>query len=145
MDASTMTRPPRKTDIMTKLAKILVIPVQKRERPTAPPPIDHQSRDRRARWLLAPILVGALGLFWLGAFLSRSQEVAGLRSLSVEARRGLVVRIVDELESICRSPAAASGRLRAHCVEQAHFVLLIPECTETCQRTAAGTLPHAGR
>jgi hypothetical protein len=91
------------------------------------------------------MMLGALGLFWAGAFLSRSQEVAGLRTLSAEARRILVTRTVDELGTICRGTAAASGSLREHCVDQAHFVLLIPECGDACQRAAVGVLPHAGR
>jgi hypothetical protein len=129
---------------MAKLAKILFIPVRHHER-TADLRTNPQERERRTRWVMVGLLVGALGLFWAGVSLSRSENAAGIGNLPVAARRNLVAYTVNELTTLCRDPAASAGSLRDHCVAQARFVLQLPECADACQRAATNTLPHAHR
>lgn len=102
-------------------------------------------RDRKSQIILGASLVGALGLFWGGATLSRHEENVGIRSLPAGERQNLYARTLDELATVCQNAAAAGGDLHDHCVTQARFVLELPECGDACQRTAAAVLPHARR
>ncbi len=101
--------------------------------------------DRKARIILGASVVGALGLYWAGATLTRHEESAGIRSLPTAERQSLYARTLDELSTICRGAAATGGELRDHCVAQARFVLELPECGDACQRAAVAVLPHARR
>jgi hypothetical protein len=134
----------REATTMEKLAKIFVIPVRYQRSPVGHGG-DAIEKDRRARWLVVALLVGALGLFWGGVVLSQHEDGSGVRDLPMEARRGLYAHTLYELDTVCRDPAAASGSLRDHCIAQAHFVLQLPECVDACQRAAAFVLPHARR
>lgn len=124
--------------------KILFIPGTRPKRFDESRPTTAQ-RDRKSQIILGASVVGALGLFWAGATLSRHEEGVGIRSLTAAARQSLYARTLDELTTICRSAAAAGGELHDHCVAQAQFVLQLPECTDACQSAATAVLPHARR
>lgn len=131
---------------MSKLAKILPIPVRR------PEPLDERSQPdsarhaARAKWLLVALVAAGVALFAWGAVMSAHQERDSIRRLAQEERRGLYLRTLQETETICREPAAAeSGALRDHCIAQAHFLIELPECGETCLRSAEAILPHAHR
>jgi hypothetical protein len=132
---------------VANLAKILYVPFPNRGRSHGSPDADTDAgrSERHARWVLLALIVGALGLFWAGVRLSYREETAGLHQLSSQARQSLYARTLDEVSTICQQEAAASGSLRDHCVEQARFLMQLPECNDACQRAAALTLPHARR
>jgi hypothetical protein len=124
--------------------KLLAMPISRRKSPEDPRAAAARN-ERKARWVLIASITGALGLFWAGATLSRREDTAGIRSLSNRERQSLYARTLDDLTTICRAPAAASGDLRDHCAAQARFVVELPECDDACQRAAAAVLPHARR
>src|SRR5882672_8000780 len=127
---------------MEKMAKILSIPFHRSE--TADPhALDSRSRKRRSTWFALIVAVVIPGLYGAGIVLARHDDAAAIQQLPPEARRALYDGTLHELETICRTAAAASGDLRDHCVAQARFVLKLPDCTGVCQRVAAATLPHA--
>jgi hypothetical protein len=130
---------------MSKLAKILILPSQARPHAAERGLVDPAAGERRARWVLLAILAGALGFFVLGSYVQGPDETAGLHELTIEARQSLYRRTLDEVETLCREPAASSGALRAHCVEQARFVQQLPECKTLCMQSANAVLPHSRR
>jgi hypothetical protein len=130
---------------MSKLAKILVIPVRRPASVDGRPPVDPALRDIRARWLLVVMAAAGVALFAWGAFMSTRQETASIRKLAQESRHTLYLRTLEEVETICRDPAAAAGALHEHCVSQARFLVELPECGDGCRRSAEVILPHAHR
>lgn len=128
---------------MEKLAKVLFIPTRSRDR--RPTDVDTHARERLARWGLVTLVLGGLGLYWAGVMLYQREEEASLRALPATARRDLYTRTLDELDTVCRVPAAGSGKLLEHCVSQAQFVRQLPECAEACQRAVARVLPRFHR
>jgi hypothetical protein len=126
-----------------KSAKILTLPLRG-QRPQ-PPNLDVRQRERRARWVLLVLVIAAFALFWAGVTLSNREAMVGLRELPAEARHTLFVETLGELTGVCRGLPAATGILRDHCVEEARFVVQLPECTAACQRAVALILPHARR
>jgi hypothetical protein len=129
---------------MAKLAKVLLIPGHGRAE-SAARELDPAQRERRARWIVLAMLIGGLGLFWAGTALSLREDATGIRELPAQVRRGLYTRTLDEVETLCRQESASAGSLRDHCVEQARFVMQLPECTEDCRHAAAMIMPHARR
>ncbi len=126
-----------------KSAKILMLPLGSEQRPSGPS--RDAQKERRARWILLALVVAALALYWGGVALSHREAVAGLRELPAETRHTLFVETLGELTSVCRGSPAATGILRDHCIDQARFLVQLPECTDACQRTVALILPHARR
>lgn len=131
---------------MGELAKI--IPLAPRRK--AKPPGRGQAPGTQAR---ATPSVGFrrrwLAIFWAGllgtivsllildrSFIRQDRAAApdAVWALPPPARRGLYETTVGEIGSICALPAAQSGVLRRHCVEQARFVRQLPECTGDCAR-----------
>jgi hypothetical protein len=111
----------------------------------APLPSEGARRERRARlWVLA-LIVAVLALFWGGVAIDHREAEAGIRALPAAARSSLYERAMGELRSICLDLAAASGDLREHCLEEARFALVFPECDDACRRASALVLPHARR
>jgi hypothetical protein len=98
------------------------------------------------RSFLVPALL-LLGLLLVALFLTvantrRQQEI---RALPTEARAQILRHGLDELRTVCREPEAADGALRARCIEQARFLLLLPECGPECRSIAKAALPRARR
>jgi hypothetical protein len=100
------------------------------------------STDLRTLLVLAAL---ALALVTGGLLLgvTRGEEV--VRKLPVEARTQIFRDNSTEVRSTCRQSYAEQGPLRDHCVEQARFILLFPECGPECRAAANAILPHARR
>ena len=98
--------------------------------------------DRRIWWVVA--LVGAgLGFVAFVAF-SRAQLVKSVRELPGANRAALYQRTLTDVDA-CRAPEARDGALRDHCLRQAEFLTLFPDCDVDCRQLAASVLPHARR
>jgi hypothetical protein len=113
----------------------------------APPTLPLQEaaapRERGIAGLLIVLLVvagvGGVGLLWQT---HDGREVAHLQS---EHRGAIFARAAADLVETCRLPEALEGPVREHCVNEASFVLLFPECDANCGRLARDLLPHARR
>ena len=106
----------------------------------APPP------PRRWRSRLIPVFaVLAVVLFGLFIAITQSRKQEAVRDLPPEARAQIFRQDLSELRSICLESYAARGALHDHCIEEAQFVLLFPECDPGCRATASAVLPHAHR
>jgi hypothetical protein len=68
-----------------------------------------------------------------------------IRALGPAARTELFHNTRREVTTVCGSPSAETGALHDHCVEQAQFLMLFPECDDSCQMIARSVLPHARR
>jgi hypothetical protein len=55
-------------------------------------------------------------------------------------RQGLYQRALDDVKAACTAPAAGTGFVRQHCVEQARFLQQLPECTGDCLAVTRGVL-----
>lgn len=101
---------------------------------------------RRWRSLLIPT-VAALALILSGFLIAiaQNQRREALRNLPLERRAQLFRQSLTEVGSTCLESYAAQGALRDHCIEQAHFVLMFPECGPECRSAANAVLPHAHR
>jgi hypothetical protein len=129
---------------MDKMAKILPLPVHPRDGVDART-LGAPARDRRGGWSVVALIIGALGLYWAGAALLRDENAAGIVALPAGLRESLYAGTLHEVDTVCRTPSAQTGELRDHCAVQARFLLRLPECTESCQRVVADTMPHAHR
>jgi len=97
----------------------------------------------RRSWPVLGTLAVLLGLAYVLA--TPRREAAQLRQLPDGAREALYQRTLAETSSLCRLPAAASGVVRDHCLEEARFLLMFPECDRDCRFAAGSVLPHAHR
>jgi len=130
---------------MSRMAKILKLPARRAGPADGRAAATDPTRERRARWLLILLAAGGTALFAWGAVMSARDETISIRKLADQARDSLYLRTLQEVETICRDPAAASGELLDHCVAQARFLIELPECHEACRRSAEVILPHAHR
>jgi hypothetical protein len=99
-------------------------------------------RQRRVGWLLAAFALAGTVFYIVGAI---HGNTVALRRLPPSERSMLYRHAVEELETTCLEPAAAGGRLRDHCTQQANFILGFPDCDQRCRRAATIVLPHARR
>jgi cytochrome b pre-mRNA-processing protein 3 len=105
------------------------------------PPAPHRWRSR-----LIPVLaVLAVVLFGLFIAITQSRKQETVRDLPPPARAQIFRQSLTEVRSICLESYAARGALHDHCIEEAQFVLLFPECDPGCRATASAVLPHAHR
>lgn len=109
---------------------------------------DRPSRSSRsvARSFVTPALIFLalalavlFGVVWLG------NKQDAVRAMPPETRVQLLQHGLDELRSICRTSYAASGPVRDRCIQQASFVLLLPECDTACRTAATAIVPRARR
>jgi hypothetical protein len=103
-----------------------------------------RSLPQRAFVVPALILFGVVAVaFWIAMSLGRKD--AEIRVLPAAIRAQILQNGASELRTICREPSAVHGPLRARCIEQAKFVLALPECGPACQAAATAVLPHGRR
>ena len=100
-------------------------------------------RSRRPRPYLAPALL-FLGLVvatvTFGVVLK--QKADAIRALPNEVRAQIMGHALAELRSLCVEDYGRREPLRAHCIEQARFVMLLPECGPDCRAAATVVLPR---
>lgn len=104
---------------------------------------DRDSPTTRGRVALAAGL--GLALVLGIPLLAHHQEIGSVMEMSVPLRGGLYQRTLDDVQKSCTIPEASSGPLRDHCLAQAQFLRLLPECSGECQRVTEAFLPHAHR
>jgi len=125
-----------------------VIPISSRSSRRAPmlveEPIQSPARPSRSSWW-APVLVVAGLLLVAVVAVSRAQLVRSVRDLPAADRAALYHRTLTDVETACSAPEARDGALRDHCLRQAEFLTLFPDCDTRCQQLAASVLPHARR
>jgi hypothetical protein len=116
--------------------------------PLLPFPGEDGMPPRVFRWRpRAIVLLAVLTVLLAGLLVALAQYHKGqaIRSLPAESRAQLFSHSLTELRSICLQGYATRGPARAHCLEQAHFVLHFPECGSDCRTAAKAVLPHAYR
>ncbi len=89
-----------------------------------------------AGWML--LIVAIVAHDWV-------QTVGSIRSLPPVERAQIYERALGDTESSCTTPAAGEGALHEHCLHQAEYLVLFPECDSRCQNLAQAILPHARR
>lgn len=110
-----------------------------------PTPPGVPSETRRRVPLLALISGCALAVMTVGLAVGQWRGVDRLRSLPDGVRGATYERALQDIEQICVPPDGLSGPLREHCLEQAQFVMIFPECGADCRRVVDPLLPHARR
>jgi hypothetical protein len=126
-----------------------VIPISSRSPRRPMPslhPATHPSAPEPARrsWGLA-LVVGATLVLAASIAVSRVQTIGSIRNLPRAERGALYQRTMDDTAAACVSPDARGGAVREHCLRQAEFLRLFPECDGRCQTLTAAILPHARR
>jgi hypothetical protein len=102
------------------------------------------NRARRARgYGLA--LLGAGAVFIAAYAAGTWNQAAGLGNVPAAIRAVEYARALDDVEATCGKPEAAAGPLRRHCVDQAQFLILFPECDARCRGAADAILPRTRR
>jgi hypothetical protein len=76
----------------------------------------------------------ALGILIAG--LSSDHGMNRMIELPAQVRSPWQRQTLAEVRTFCSEPAAASGALHEHCVAEARFLLLFPECDPGCRREA---------
>ena len=89
-----------------------------------------------AGWML--LIVAIVAHDWV-------QTVGSIRSLPPAERARIYERALGDTETSCTTPEAGAGALHDHCLHQAEYLVLFPECDSRCQNLAQAILPHARR
>jgi hypothetical protein len=89
-----------------------------------------------AGWML--LIVAIVAHSWV-------QNVGSIRDLPPAQRTQTYQRALSEAEVDCATPAASGGALHEHCLHQAEFLVLFPECDGHCQQVAKSIFPRARR
>lgn len=105
-------------------------------------------RRRRAFWFVTPFfcfiatlaLVDRLKNPALARFAS-GPTAAAIAAATAE-RQAFLSRALDDLRAGCTTAKPTSVLLRAHCTDQARFVLALPECVGGCRTLALTALPR---
>jgi hypothetical protein len=121
-------------------AEVVSLDSRRPKRPEGP--ARDPSALRRTLGVMAVFLamgLAALGLSALPTAESPREAVARMP----EARRAdFVERTRDDLEHACQRGDTVPDPVRTHCVEQARFLLLFPECKQDCQQLVSRFLPQ---
>jgi hypothetical protein len=125
-----------------------IIPISSRT-PRRPPllvsePIRSVAAPSKGNWW-ALALVGAGLALAAGVAFSRAQLLKSVRNLPATDRAALYRRTLTDVDTSCTVAEARDGALREHCLRQAEFLTLFPDCDAGCQQVAASILPHARR
>jgi hypothetical protein len=123
-----------------------IIPISSRRRsePARSLPDKARAGSTSGRWRFA-VAVGAALLIIGGVVASRVQAIGNIRGLPPAERSALYHRTFDDAATDCATQDARAGALHDHCVGQAEFLQLFPECDARCQNLTASILPHARR
>ena len=126
-----------------------IIPISSRSPRRAPmladePIVQRPAESSKSGWWALAFLGAGLVLV-AGVAFSRAQQVKSVRNLPAADRAALYHRTLTDVGTTCTSPEAREGALRDHCIGQAQFLTLFPDCDARCQQLAASILPHARR
>ena len=122
-----------------------IIPISSRRPPMpAAEPIQSAAKPNKSSWW-ALAFVGAGLVLVAGVAISHAELVKSVRNLPTADRSALYHRTLTDVDRTCTSPEAHDGALRDHCLRQAEFLTLFPDCDARCQQLAASVLPHARR
>jgi hypothetical protein len=121
-----------------------IIPIASRRTNAARPTDEHLVERRTAR--VVALLVG-LSIFMVAGLIliAGEHDRASVAHIASSQRAAIFERAHIDIMETCRSPEADHEPLHQHCLHQAAFVLLFPECDTDCGRTARALLPHARR
>ena len=128
-----------------------IVPISSRRHP--PTLVPHKgtlldsTAGRRASTArsLGPILfVGVITLI-AGLAVGQWRSATSLRDIPEVVRVAQYRRALADAEETCTRPEAAEGPLRGHCVDQARFLILFPECDAHCRSVVEAILPRARR
>jgi hypothetical protein len=92
----------------------------------------------------AAVFVGGLMLI-AGLTIGQWQSTASLRQVPEAVRVAEYRRALADAEQACTRPEAADGSLRAHCLDEARFLILFPDCDGRCRAVVEAILPRARR
>jgi cytochrome b pre-mRNA-processing protein 3 len=125
-----------------------IIPISSRLGRRAPMPAAEPIRStpepsKRSWWALVLVIPGLILV--AAVAISRAELVKSVRTLPPADRSALYHRTLTDVETTCTAPEARDGALRDHCLRQAEFLTLFPDCDARCQQLAASVLPHARR
>jgi len=131
---------------MDRAADIIPISSRSARRPPvlAAEPLGSTPEPRRRGWWALLLVLAGLVLVAIVA-LARAEKVEAIRALPAADRTALYHRTMTDLDTTCAVPAARDGALRDHCLRQAEFLTLFPDCDARCQQLATSILPHARR
>jgi hypothetical protein len=131
---------------MDRAADIIPISSRLSRRPPtlAAEPIRTIAEPRKRSWWALVLVVPGL-LLVAAVAISRAQLVKSVRSLPAADRAALYHRTLTDVDTTCAVPEARDGALRDHCLRQAEFLTLFPDCDARCRQLAASILPHARR
>jgi len=131
---------------MDRAADIIPISSRSARRPPMPAaePVRSTPEPRKRNWWALVLVVPGLVLVAVVA-ISRAELVKSVRNLPAADRAALYHRTLADVDSTCAAPEARDGALRDHCLRQAEFLSLFPDCDARCQQLAASILPHARR
>jgi hypothetical protein len=131
---------------MDRAADIIPISSRSSRRPPllAAEPIRSIAEPRKTAWWGLALLGVGLALVGIVA-ISRAELVKSVRDLPAADRAALYHRTLTDVDTTCAGPEARDGALRDHCLRQAEFLTLFPDCDARCQQLAASVLPHARR
>lgn len=125
-----------------------IIPISARSARRSPmlaaEPIRSTPEPRKRSWRALLLVVPCLVLVAVVA-ISRAELVRSVRNLPAADRAALYHRTLTDVDNSCTAPEARDGALRDHCLRQAEFLTLFPDCDARCQQLAASVLPHARR
>jgi hypothetical protein len=101
-------------------------------------------RARQARGLGLALAAGTAILI-LGLVVGQWNRVTSLSHVPASIRADEYARALTDAEATCARPEAADGALRQHCLDEAQFLVLFPECDARCRGVVETILPHARR
>ena len=133
---------------MDRAADIIPISSRSPRRPplvlAADPIVQRPVESSKSGWWALASVGAGLALV-AGVALARAQQVRSVRSLPAADRVTLYQRTLTDVGTTCTSLESHDGALREHCIGQAQFLTLFPDCDARCQQLVASVLPHARR
>jgi hypothetical protein len=126
-----------------------IIPLSSRRAVTVVPPPANETRpaavrNRRGWWLAVAPTVAAATLL-VGLAIGQWRSTASLQYVPASVRLAEYRRALADVEQTCARPEAGAGPLRSHCLDQAQFLILFPECDARCRGVVDAILPRARR
>jgi hypothetical protein len=124
-----------------------IIPISSRVRTRAPePPAPAPPVPSKRRVPLAGVVGGTMFVaLVIGMGIGHWQGLDRLRTLPEGVRAAAYRRAFNDVAETCSRPEADSGPMHEHCVEQAQFLIVFPECNADCRRLVDPILPRARR